>query len=223
MSQQQNQKSGLSILWMQCIGCFIIFAGIAYLMYEGATYTLDHAGMQLAYTLRSHAVTVLAIGITHMGAGLFEGIVCTAAALLFVWRKQWSAAALLLVNLAGVWLLNDGLKEWFARVRPDEAFRLVAANSYSFPSGHAMGAASFYGALAFLLARRYAAFRIGIWTGGMVLVLLIGLSRVYLGVHYPSDVIAGFAMGAAWLSLNMLAYQSRHALYTSIRKRDTSA
>ncbi|WP_083802829.1 phosphatase PAP2 family protein [Bacillus sp. SG-1] len=102
---------------------------------------------------------------------------------------------------------NCLLKEYFQRQRPGiEA--LIEQDGYSFPSGHSMGSFIFYGAMAFALFRLYdhTWSRVIGAAALMVLVLLIGLSRVYLGVHYPSDILGGFLAGGVWLAFSILVY-----------------
>jgi undecaprenyl-diphosphatase len=106
----------------------------------------------------------------------------------------------LAIIMAGATILDNGLKLAFHRVRP-EVFFGVLPDTYSFPSGHALFNLCFYGGLAILLASRVrgAGLRIATWSAAALLVLGIGLSRIYLGVHYPTDVLAGFLAGGAWL------------------------
>jgi undecaprenyl-diphosphatase len=117
-------------------------------------------------------------------------------------RRHWLEVAGFLLCLAGEAILNLGLKNLFERSRP-ELFQVVAEAGYSFPSGHAMMSICLYGMVAFLITRHI---RSWIWRlGGIIfavaLVATIGVSRVYLGVHYPTDVVAGFFAGGAWLAL----------------------
>lgn len=141
---------------------------------------------------------------TFLGSGW--SITALAAAIPFfvfiLKKKKYYAAALMVpLNIAAGSLLNEILKRIFLRPRPD-IHRLITVTGYSFPSGHSMNSMIFYGFIIYLLlsyARpryRYAAASI---LGLMI--LLIGTSRIYLGVHYASDVIAGFIMGLAWLAL----------------------
>lgn len=102
--------------------------------------------------------------------------------------------------MMGALALEAGLKSAFHRPRPMPFFGLEPPDSYSYPSGHAMFSLCFCGAMAWLLARRAArrSERTMIWVAAPVLTLLIGFSRIYLGVHYPSDVVAGYCVGFLW-------------------------
>jgi hypothetical protein len=107
-------------------------------------------------------------------------------------------AALLLV-VVGAFLLNSGLKELFQRARPTPVASLAPAQAWSFPSGHATVSAAFYSFLAYLSWRLLRGVRRLLWTAALLaLVLLIGLSRLYLGVHFLTDVIAGYLAGFVW-------------------------
>ena len=128
------------------------------------------------------------------------GLAAAAAFLLRGWRR---GALLVLVTLGGASLLNTGLKGLFARARPDTFFDYYPApQSFSFPSGHALVATCFFGGIAVLLSHRLRGrlARILVWASALFLILLIGVSRVYLGVHYPTDVIGGFAVGIVWVA-----------------------
>ena len=113
------------------------------------------------------------------------------------------AALFVLVAVAGGSLLSTLAKLAFARPRPELVAHLAEVSSYSFPSGHAMASAVTYLTLGALLARTQARKRIKAYLLGVavVLTLMIGASRVYLGVHFPSDVLAGWSLGAAWAML----------------------
>ncbi|MCQ4158846.1 phosphatase PAP2 family protein [Roseomonas sp. GC11] len=135
--------------------------------------------------LGSQAVLLLA-GLLALGALLLLG--------------RWASAVLLLVSLGGAAALNLLLKQGFARPRPDLVAPLAEVYTASFPSGHAMLSAAAYLTLGTLLAgvaerRRLKAYILG---AALLLALLAGGSRVYLGVHWPSDVLAGWVLGAAW-------------------------
>lgn len=115
-------------------------------------------------------------------------------------KKYYRTALLIPLNIAIGSLLNEILKQLFHRVRPD-MLRLVKVTDYSFPSGHSMNSMIFYGFLVYLMLK-YLQPRIK-YPAALILslmIFLIGTSRVYLGVHYASDVIAGFIIGLAWLA-----------------------
>jgi undecaprenyl-diphosphatase len=143
--------------------------------------------------------------------------VLVAVALLL--HRHWSTLAAWLVAVLGGEGLNLLLKDLFARPRPHFEHPLVAETSHSFPSGQAMESLVAYGMLAYLLAvlilrgRAKRAVAVG---GASVLVILIGFSRLYLGAHYPSDVVGGFAAGGAWLSAVITGWEA-------IRRRDLAS
>lgn len=117
---------------------------------------------------------------------------------LFVWVTGGSA------------LLNFALKLLFHRERPT-LHRLIEETGYSFPSGHSMGAFSFYGILTYLLWRHIASRtgRVLLVIGSLVFIAGIGISRIYLGVHYPSDVLGGYLASGTWLGLSIWIFEHR--------------
>lgn len=144
-----------------------------------------------------------AVDITALGGYPVLSLVTAIAVgyLLLVHRR--GAALLVLVSIGGGMVLSQGLKALFERARPDLVPHLVDVHTLSFPSGHSTLSAVTYLTLAALIAavhphRRVKAYVIG-WA--VVLALLIGCSRVYLGVHWPTDVLAGWSIGAAWALL----------------------
>jgi undecaprenyl-diphosphatase len=111
-----------------------------------------------------------------------------------------ATAALVGATAIGEAILNDALKSIFDRARPDLVAHGVETSSTSFPSGHAMAAAAVYLTLAALLVRtqKSRAAKIAIISAAVLIAVLIGISRIYLGVHWPTDVIGGWLAGAAW-------------------------
>jgi undecaprenyl-diphosphatase len=103
--------------------------------------------------------------------------------------------------MIGAGLMTITLKLSFKRPRPVPFFNLTPPESYSFPSGHSLTSAVFFGALAAILTARIKSRRVkaAIWIVSTAMFLLIGLSRIYLGVHYTTDVIAGFAAALIWI------------------------
>jgi undecaprenyl-diphosphatase len=141
--------------------------------------------------------------VTALGSAPVLVLVVLAVAGALGVRRQYHAVALLLAATVGGILLNDALKELFARPRPTAALHLTEVRSLSFPSGHAMTSAIIYLTLAALLTRLVQTRALRLYFLGVAafLTLLVGASRVYLGVHYPSDVLAGWTAGLAWALL----------------------
>ena len=146
----------------------------------------------------------------------------TAVAAILLWRRRLKAELeLLLLAAVGAEILTVGLKLGFERERPFFPDPLATESTYSFPSGHASVSLAVYGTIGYIAARHAATRRrqIAILAATTGLVLLIGFSRLYLGVHYLSDVIAGFSLGLAWVALCVVLLHLRLRLRT---RRQTS-
>jgi undecaprenyl-diphosphatase len=129
------------------------------------------------------------------------------AAYAFYRKGRRISVALLVVATVGSIVLSTALKSGFQRARPELFDSGYTAAFYSFPSGHATIAVGFYGTLTLLVAWRLKGFwRWAVAAAGVALVLLIGFSRLYLGVHYPTDVLAGFLAAPLWVSVVGIAY-----------------
>ncbi len=126
----------------------------------------------------------------------------------FFYRKGARISAMLLpISTLGGIVLTETLKRVFERTRPEFIDSVYSAPGYSFPSGHAAFAVGFYGTLTLLLAWRLTGFRRwSVAVAGVTLILLIGFSRLYLGVHYPTDILAGFLAAPLWVGTVGLAF-----------------
>jgi undecaprenyl-diphosphatase len=173
-----------------------LFVKIAAEVQERETTALDRAVSLTLHRLDSPLMDAVMRAITFLGS--FPAVaVAVAAAAIWRVRSRDRRGAITLVLVAIVTeLLNLALKHAFQRPRPSLFHEIATLHSYSFPSGHAMASAAVYGSIAAVLARAFPARRRAIVAGASVLVLLIGLSRVYLGVHWITDVVAGWAAGA---------------------------
>jgi membrane-associated phospholipid phosphatase len=146
--------------------------------------------------------------VTLAGNVAFLALFVVAVALYLLRRRAFNEAALLSVAALGIEVLNPVLKLLFHRPRPELAY--VHIDTYSFPSGHAAGASAIYGVALYLLARRAALrWRVLCGIGYVALVVVIGFSRLYLEVHYLSDVLAGVSLGTAWAFACLFAYEAR--------------
>lgn len=167
-------------------------------------------------SFRSDQLTACMKVITYLGSATVT-IAIAVTMLLYsrcLNRELLTEARVLAICLSGSWITNEALKAFFQRTRPDAA-ALVSAKGYSFPSGHAMISFAFYGLLGYLLwqygRRRH---NLAIKFGALLawfLAIAVGISRIYLGVHFPSDVVAGYAAGGAWLLGCIMALFIIHA------------
>jgi undecaprenyl-diphosphatase len=180
-----------------------LFVVLGYQVRSGDPTAWDLTGRAWVRSLETPELSAVMWGASVYGAPLRLsplGLVAAAAFLLRGWRR---GALLVVVTLAGAWLLDTGLKTLFARARPDAFFDYYPApRSFSFPSGHALFAVCFFGGVAVLLSHRLQS-RLAwilVWAVALALIILIGVSRIYLGVHYPTDVIGGFAVGIVWVA-----------------------
>lgn len=141
--------------------------------------------------------------LTALGGGAVITLITLSAVGFLALRRKWGSLCLLTVSIMGGAFMSTWLKEFFGRARPDTALHLTEVTSQSFPSGHSMLAAAMYFTLGALLARTTADRRIKTYflTLAALLALIIGCTRMYLGVHYPTDVLAGWSAGLAWALL----------------------
>ena len=188
---------------LTAIGCLWFFGALAEsVITKDSIVRLDQAVAAILRYLATPDVTTFFLAVTALGSGevlVVLGLVVTAV---YGLRRRWLYVGTWLAALTGGVLLNRLLKELFARSRPSFLDPLLVETGYSFPSGHAMLSLTAYGMLAYfavlgLRTRRASTAAI---SGTLLLVLLIGFSRMYLGVHYFSDVVAGYTAGGVWLS-----------------------
>lgn len=150
-----------------------------------------------------------AADITALGGIAVLGLFALIAVGFLIMTAKRLSAVLLVAGLAGGVVLSEGLKAVFERERPPAPFQVVETLNASFPSGHALLATVFYLTLGVMLTqafprRRFKAYALGV---GVLLALMVGVTRVYLGAHWATDVIAGWCVGAAWaMALWLTAY-----------------
>lgn len=206
------------------------FARVAALMREGTTQRFDDAVLRW---IAGHQISWLEqtmLELTMLGNGAPIGATVAIAAL-FLWltRHRYSAL-LLIVATAGGLVLNTILKTAYERPRPGVFPWGQEVVTYSFPSGHAMSAAVVYGTVAYLAARlqKRQLHRVLTLAAAGLIIALISISRMYLGVHYPSDVLAGVTIGLAWAAfcmatleaLQVVARRSTPAVRREVREHE---
>jgi undecaprenyl-diphosphatase len=186
------------------------FAKFAGHVRSGSTQAFDTAVLKWIAAQRTPLLDQVMLEITFLGTGTVV-LMIVAISGMFLWlTKHKYSALLLLISTAGGLLLNNFLKAGFGRPRPQVFEWGTTVVSTSFPSGHAMGAAVAYGTVAYLAARlqERRLHRVVTLISAAVIILLISISRLYLGVHYPSDVIAGVIIGLAWAGFCMATLEA---------------
>ena len=190
------------------------FASLAEVVREGYTQQFDNAVLRWIGAHHTATLTTIMTEVTPLGTGV---VVLTVVGITtaFLWHTEHKhSARMLLAATAGNILLNNGLKLLFDRARPDVFEWGTHAASSSFPSGHAMSATVVYGTVAYLLARlqKHRWSRAITLLLGILMIALICLTRLYLGVHYPSDVLGGIIVGLAWSGFCMATLEASLAL-----------
>jgi undecaprenyl-diphosphatase len=184
-------------------GCLWLFGGLAEdLLTNDPLVRYDRTIATYLHSLASPPLTTFFLIVTVLGSVEIMAPLGAFVAAILAWRRRWLYLGTWITAVGGSAVLNQLLKGLFARPRPFFEHPLVFETSYSFPSGHAMESFVVYGMLAYfaVLALKSWRARTAIVFGMALLVLLIGFSRLYLGVHYFSDVVAGYAAGGVWLS-----------------------
>ena len=190
------------------------FAALAEVVREGYTQQFDNAVLRWLGGHHTPTLTTIMTEVTPLGTGV---VVLTVVGITtaFLWHTEHKhSARMLLAATAGSILLNNVLKLFFDRARPSVFEWGTHAASSSFPSGHAMSATVVYGTVAYLLARlqKHGWARAITLSLAVIMIVLICLTRLYLGVHYPSDVLGGIIVGLAWSGFCMATLEASLAL-----------
>lgn len=183
------------------IATLIFFGWLSDEVLEGETRHFDEVTRDAIHQLASPLLTTIMRGLSFVGSTLALSIGTIVVVVRFALLKWGREARLFAITMIGAGLLNVTLKLTFKRPRPVPFFNLTAPETYSFPSGHSLTSACFFGALAAILTARVKSRRVRIivWIACTSTFVLIGFSRIYLGVHHTTDVIAGFAAALIWI------------------------
>jgi undecaprenyl-diphosphatase len=185
-----------------------LFCGVAVAVETNRLAGFDEAIRMELHSLASPLLTLLAEKVTWLGAIGVLALFGVVAVAVLVHARRRGGAVFLTVTMLGALALENGLKFSFQRARPPPFFGSEPM-TYSFPSGHALFSLCFYGGLAIAASRSLlpAAMKTGIWIATVLIVLAIGGTRIYLGVHYPSDVLGGYLVAIAWIAIVLSADQ----------------
>ena len=177
----------------------VLFLFIAEDIFAKEILSMDTLGYEVISSFISDNVTSFMKFITYFGSAY---VLIPLTALLFILTKNKKLHILIVSNLILVTFLNQFLKFFFQRPRPEE-YRLISESGYSFPSGHAMVSMAFYGLLIYIVYKyvKNVYLKYGLMVILFMLILFIGISRIYLGVHYTSDVLGGYLLSICYLTV----------------------
>lgn len=188
---------GLALLFAGVLLPMWGFAELADEVHEGDVFPFDRPLLELAQAVSNETLDRLFLRMSDIGYG--KGVIPASVLLVVALAaRRYRRSAFAAIALGGSALLNMATTLFFARERPALWESIVAEQTYSFPSGHAMGSMAL--ATACLLLAWPTKWRTPVVVATLILVPMIGLSRVYLGVHYPSDILAGWVAAAGWVS-----------------------
>lgn len=208
MSTPTTRKRSLEFLSLSlliglgaAVAALIFFSWLTDQVFEGDAEKFDAATRAAVHQLASPAMTVIMRFFSFIGSTLMLTIGTAIVVIWFASRRWGREAKLFAITMIGGSLLNMTLKLTFKRSRPIPFFDPWPPETYSFPSGHSLMSACFFGALAAILNARIKKKRLRaiVWVLATVMFLLVGFSRIYLGVHHTTDVIAGFAAALIWI------------------------
>lgn len=175
-----------------------LFALIADEVLDGETSTFDSSILLWINARASPVLDQFFITLTDLGGATFIAALTAVIVAFLIYKKLYYKALLMLTAVGGAAVLNLILKGVFERARPDLWAHLVTEDSFSFPSGHAMASSIFaFAIIAVLWGSKWQPLAVGL---GIIYIFLVGFSRLYLGVHFPTDILAGWAVSLAWVS-----------------------
>jgi membrane-associated phospholipid phosphatase len=194
-----------------CLSISFILAWLFEEVLEQQAFSFDTAWLYWLHGYANPSLDAVMLTITRLAnASVVVVIVAVTLGILW-WHNHRSEAKIFAIACLGALILNSGMKLFFAKPRPHIFPSLISETSFSFPSGHALGGFVMYGFLAYLLSSHFPKFSKLIYTLAVFAIAAIGLSRIYIGVHWPTDIIAGYGVGYIWLMLciTMLKLQTR--------------
>ena len=207
-SEPTNEKRWFEFLSLSlllglgtAIAALIFFGWLADEVLEGDSRRFDEVTRAAIHQLASPTLTIVMRGFSFVGSTIALTIGTIIVVVRFAMKKLGHEARLFAITMIGAGMLNITLKLAFKRARPEPFFNLSLPETYSFPSGHSLTSAVFFGALAAILTARIKSkrTRAAIWIVSTLMFLTIGFSRIYLGVHHTTDVIAGFVAALIWI------------------------
>jgi len=197
-------RTGRLSLWLGGAAlALLIFIRVTREFMEGEVSATDRAILLAVARLRRPWLTVAAVDVTALGSITLVILFSTIALLVLLVLRDRIGALQMLAASAGASALATVTKDFIERVRPTEVQQLVEVTGFSYPSGHSVSTSALYLTIAIIASRhvRDAGARVAILLVASAVLLMVGASRAYLGVHYATDVVSGISLGAAWALL----------------------
>jgi membrane-associated phospholipid phosphatase len=192
-----------------CLLIIYLVAEISDEVLEQEAFTFDRTILLWIHSFANPTLDRIMHFITSLNNPDLVSAIAGVALILLLWKRCYSEAKIFAIDCAGGVVLSYGLKSVFGKIRPNLWQSAIKEVSYSYPSGHALGSTILYGFLAYLFATRFPQFSGLIYLLAVVLIGAIGFSRLYLGVHWPTDILGGYGIGFLWLTfcITMLKLQ----------------
>ncbi|MBD6615267.1 phosphatase PAP2 family protein [Komarekiella sp. 'clone 1'] len=184
-----------------CLLILFVVAKLAEEVLETEAFAFDTSFLLWLHQFANPSLDNLMLFITNLGNPKTVVVVAAMTLGILWWRRYRIETYIFVLTCIGGLTLNTGLKLFFSKPRPQLWTLLISEKSFSFPSGHALGSMVMYGFIAYILATYYPQFSRLIYVLAVILIVAIGISRLYLGVHWPTDVIAGYGVGFLWLMI----------------------
>ncbi len=202
-SNRQNLINSLRKQGIWLIVYLVILGVVAWLcteVWEKEVFSFDRSLLLWIHQFANPQLDGLMLFITALGdPAMVVTVFVSTIAWLGMKRRYTDGIRFTIACVGGV-VLNQVMKLFFAKPRPELWTRLISETSFSFPSGHAVGSMVVYGFIGYILAREFPIYKRYIYAITSSLIIAIGFSRLYLGVHYPTDIIAGYGVGILWLT-----------------------
>jgi undecaprenyl-diphosphatase len=184
-----------------CLAIIYTLAKLSEDVLEREAFSFDKAILLWIHQFANPTLDRIMLNITRLGNPSTVVLIVLVTLGILWWRRYYQEAKIFLLNCLGGAVLSYGLKLAFSKPRPHLWQLLISETSYSYPSGHALGSMVLYGFLAYLLGNHFPQYARIFYLIATILIVAIGLSRLYLGVHWPTDVIAGYGVGFLWITL----------------------
>lgn len=206
-----NRRETPILRWVLAVVLLLIFCGLLFAVKFGFSTAFDDGIRNFIYTLRADWLTAFFKGVTFMANPITLVVICVALIVCPWTTLRFGIPVSVVIGLGA--LAHKGIKHLVLRERPDVILHLIEETGYSFPSGHANGGLIFYVFLAFLIRRalvpkNHEDLANLVTVVFSILIFLIGVSRIYLGVHYPTDILAGWCLGGILLIIFITLYDA---------------